>query len=143
MLLAESVQFKMTWLGAYAGVPRPCNAKRAKESSKIGSPAKMRMPPIARALGKSAGSKCHCVKYHGRYSASVPGAITRKIADPTMAGGAPHHISVVDANLAGPFDVAANRADGRVPALVTAPAASQPARAQAFRPHPRVGDAAS
>jgi hypothetical protein len=26
------------------------------------------------------------VKYHGRYTASVPGAITKKIADPMIAG---------------------------------------------------------
>jgi len=66
--------------------PRPCNAKRANESSKIGSPAAIRMPPITRAIGNSAGSKCHCVKYHGPYTASVPGAITKKIADPMIAG---------------------------------------------------------
>jgi hypothetical protein len=69
-----------------AGVPRPCKAKRANESSKIGSPAAISMPPITRAIGNSAGSKCHCVKYHGTYTASVPGAITKKIADPRIAG---------------------------------------------------------
>ena len=42
--------------------------------------------PIARVIGNSAGPKCHCVKYHGRYTASDPGAITKKIADPMIAG---------------------------------------------------------
>jgi len=43
------------------------------------------MPPITRAIGNSAGSKCHCVKYHGTYTASMPGAITKKIADPMIS----------------------------------------------------------
>jgi hypothetical protein len=92
-----------------ASVPRPCNAKRANESSKIGSPAAIRMPPITRAIGNSAGSKCDCVKYHGTYTASEPGAITKKIADPMFAG-APHDISLANAEVAGPFNVAVNRA---------------------------------
>ena len=64
------------------------------------------MPPITRAIGNSAGSKCHCVKYYGTYTASAPGAITRKIADPMIAGARRMTFSLANADVAGQFSVA-------------------------------------
>src|SRR5499427_2168033 len=68
-----------------AGVPRPCNAKRANESSKMGNPATIRAAPSTRAIGNSGGAKCQCVRFQGTYTASVPGAMTRNIAEPMIA----------------------------------------------------------
>src|SRR5215510_6991756 len=64
-------------------------AKRAKESSRTGRPAMIMITPITRNPEKpnNAGAKCQRVTRHGTYTASVPGAMTRKMADPIMAAG--------------------------------------------------------
>src|SRR5215510_10138383 len=64
-------------------------AKRAKESSRTGRPAMIMITPITRNPEKpnNAGAKCQRVIRHGIYTASVPGAMTRKMADPMMAAG--------------------------------------------------------
>src|SRR5215813_14191899 len=64
-------------------------AKRAKESSSTGRPATIMIAPITRNPEKpnNAGAKCQRVIRHGTYTASVPGAMTRKMADPIMAAG--------------------------------------------------------
>src|SRR5215510_14296545 len=64
-------------------------AKRAKESSRTGRPAMIMITPITRNPEKpnNAGAKCQRVVRHGTYTASVPGAMTRKMADPMMAAG--------------------------------------------------------
>src|SRR6185295_18409802 len=51
----------------------------------MGNPATIRAAPSTRAIGNSAGAKCQCVRYQGTYTASVPGAMTRKIAEPMIA----------------------------------------------------------
>src|SRR6185295_8892306 len=51
----------------------------------MGNPATIRATPTTRAIGNSGGAKCQCVKYQGTYTASVPGAMTRKIAEPMIA----------------------------------------------------------
>src|SRR5215471_2295609 len=62
-------------------------AKRAKESSSTGKPATTMIAPITRNPEKpsNAGAKLQRVIRHGTYTASVPGAMTRKMADPIMA----------------------------------------------------------
>src|SRR6478609_1179650 len=51
----------------------------------MGNPATIRAAPSTRAIGNSGGAKCQCVRYQGTYTASVPGAMTRKIAEPMIA----------------------------------------------------------
>src|SRR5580765_2957670 len=51
----------------------------------MGNPATIRAAPSTRAVGNSGGAKCQCVRYQGTYTASVPGAMTRKIAEPMIA----------------------------------------------------------
>src|SRR5260221_2954616 len=62
-------------------------AKRAKESSRTGSPAAIISPPKMRneENPKSGGAMRQRVKVQGTYTARVPGAITRKIAEPSRA----------------------------------------------------------
>src|SRR6187397_1455654 len=51
----------------------------------MGKPATIRAAPSTRAIGNSGGAKCQCVRCQGAYTASVPGAMTRKIAEPMIA----------------------------------------------------------
>src|SRR4029077_1780807 len=51
----------------------------------MGNTGAMRGAPSTRAIGNSGGAKCQCVRYQGTYTASVPGAMTRKIAEPMIA----------------------------------------------------------
>src|SRR5262245_12953202 len=51
----------------------------------MGNPATIRAAPSTRAIGNSGGAKCQCVRYQGTYTASVPGAMTRNIAEPMIA----------------------------------------------------------
>src|SRR5262249_44365654 len=70
-----------------AGVPSPCSANRANESTTPGTPAKMRMTPIARVSStlKNAGRNSQRVIHHGTTPAAKNGATTKKIAEPKIA----------------------------------------------------------
>src|SRR5262244_1276031 len=70
-----------------AGVPRPCKAKRAKESNKTGRPAAIRSAPriCSEKSFSSGGAKRHRQSVQGTHTASDPGATTRKRADPVRA----------------------------------------------------------
>src|ERR1051325_8088616 len=70
-----------------AGVPTPCRANRAKESRRPIRPSVIRMPPAKRKIGipKKGASTRHREIHQGIRPATNPGAMTRKIAEPTIA----------------------------------------------------------
>src|SRR5262245_49991208 len=70
-----------------AGVPRPWRAKRAKESSKTGSPAAISRAPSTRNPTKptSGGATRQPEIQNGTNTTKVPGATTRNRTDPTTA----------------------------------------------------------
>src|SRR5947209_8233224 len=70
-----------------AGVPRPWTANRRNESSNPTAPAASRTNPAARTSGEpgSGARVCQRVIHHGTSPATVPGATTRKTAEPMTA----------------------------------------------------------
>src|SRR4051794_26747819 len=70
-----------------AGLPTPCNAKRANESSRPIAPKAISTPPASRKNDNpnKAGLSCQREIHHGTKPATKPGATTRKIADPMIA----------------------------------------------------------
>ena len=68
-----------------AGVPRPCNAKRANESSNAGAPAAINATPSHRvqAIPSSGGSNFQPEIHQGTSPATVPGASRRNNTVPT------------------------------------------------------------
>src|SRR5678815_212642 len=70
-----------------AGVPRPCSAKRANESTIPGTPARIIIAPRPRVSSRprNGGWSCQPVIDHGTSPASVQGATTKKTAEPRTA----------------------------------------------------------
>src|SRR6202049_1120567 len=70
-----------------AGVPRPCSAKRANESTIPGTPARIIIAPMPRVSSRprNGGRSCQPVIHHGTSPASVNGATTKKTAEPRTA----------------------------------------------------------
>src|SRR6516164_7455463 len=70
-----------------AGVPRPCNAKRANESNNPGTPAIMNASPAKRvaSAAKKGGQNSQCVINHGMTPANIAGATTKNSAEPRTA----------------------------------------------------------
>src|SRR5262245_23878874 len=70
-----------------AGVPRPCSAKRANESTSPGTPARIIIAPRPRVSSRprNGGWSCQPVIHHGTSPASVHGATTKKTAEPRTA----------------------------------------------------------
>src|SRR5215831_4033408 len=70
-----------------AGVPRPCSAKRANESTIPGTPARIIIAPMPRVSSRprNGGRSCQPVIDHGTSPASVHGATTKKTAEPRTA----------------------------------------------------------
>ena len=69
------------------GVPSPCSAKRANESTSPGTPAMIDISPMARVSSKpkKAGRNSQSVIDHGTNPASTKGATTKKSAEPRTA----------------------------------------------------------
>src|SRR4051794_21073535 len=70
-----------------AGVPKPCTAKHANESSRPIVPKAISTPPASRRNDNpnKAGLSCQREIHHGTKPTTNPGAMTRKIADPVIA----------------------------------------------------------
>jgi hypothetical protein len=70
-----------------AGVPRPCNAKRANESSTPGTPAMMSASPTRRVVSaaRKGGRNSQCVIDHGMTPANIVGATRKNSAEPRIA----------------------------------------------------------
>src|SRR5262249_7883762 len=73
--------------GTGAGGPSPSSANRANDSRRIGTPARIRTAPTTRrgSASHAGDSNRHRVIHHGPRPRIVPGAITRKRADPRTA----------------------------------------------------------
>src|SRR5262249_21077332 len=69
-----------------AGVPRPWSAKRAKESRSTGRPAATNSTPktLREDIPSSGAPTCHRQIRQGTEPATIPGAMTRNIAEPRM-----------------------------------------------------------
>src|SRR6478672_9442940 len=70
-----------------AGVPNPCNAKRANESTMPGRPATINRIPTARVASRSkkGGRNSQRVIHHGTSPATELGATAKKRAEPNTA----------------------------------------------------------
>ena len=69
-----------------AGVPNPCNAKRAKESKSPGIPAAISAIPITRvtSVAKNGGRKCQRVINQGTSPSIITGAAMKNSAEPKI-----------------------------------------------------------
>src|SRR6185369_5779110 len=94
-----TTRFRVGAIGA--GVPSPCSAKRANESTSPGTPARINITPMTRVNSrpKNGGRSSQRVIDHWMSSANVQGATTKKKAEPRMAivfcTAAPQHSGMV------------------------------------------------
>src|SRR3954452_13437338 len=106
-----------------AGVPKPSIAKRRKQSSNPIAPAASKSTPTARSAATPArgGPMCQRVSVHGTKTATVPGATTRKTAEPRTG---PAFTATSYACAQGPTRLTVDAADryaDRVEAVTLAP----------------------